>query len=156
MRIFTIKSNNSDIVLAYMAGIIDGEGSITITDCTKKQSRTFFTTSLGISTTDKVLIDWVVDKFGGWNSSYTPKQTPKNSRKKVYRWQITGENLETLLKLVYPYIVIKKQEIEIMLAMRKTFTKSSKVISPEIIELRKKYTTQIKKIHCRNYNNSKK
>lgn len=90
-------------------------------------------------------------------SEYTPKQTPKNARKKVYRWQVTGKNLETMLNLVYPYIVIKKREIEIMLAMRKTYKGRGHgfKISPEVLDLRKQYAAELASLHCRNYNNKK-
>lgn len=140
-------------VLAYMAGIIDGEGSITITDCSEKQGRSFFTTSLGISSTDEVLIDWIIDNFGGWKGEYTPKQLPANSRKRVYRWQITGKNLEAILTLVYPHLVIKKREADIMFKMRETYhmLKPQQPITDEIVELRKKYTKELRNIHCRNY-----
>jgi hypothetical protein len=144
--------------LAYFAGIVDGEGSITITDSSHAQGRCFFSTSLGITSTDKVLIDWVVKTFGGWESCYTPKQTPLNSRKKVYRWQITGENLETMLNLILPYLIIKQQEAEIMLKMRKTFNGATGGVplGSAIIDLRKQYCLELKTLHCRAYNNHKK
>jgi len=158
-KIIDKNKKHSESVLGYFAGIIDGEGSITITDSTHTQKRSFFTTSLGISSTDKILIDWIIKEFGGWQSEYTPKQTPKNSRKKVYRWQITGENLETILNLVYPYVVIKKREIEVMFKMRKTYNLvkgGSQKVPEEITKLRQKYTKELSSLHCRNYNNHKK
>ena len=147
----------SEASLGYIAGIIDGEGSLTICNCSKTQGRAFFTTSLNVSSTDKILIDWIVEQFGGWQGEYTPKQTPKNSRKKVYRWAATGKNLEVILRLAYPYVVIKKREIEVMLAMRKTFKGRGLVnkLSPETIALRKKYSDELKSLHCRNYKNKK-
>jgi hypothetical protein len=157
MKIIDPDKNYLATDLAYMAGIVDGEGSITITDCSRTQGRTFFSTSLGVVSTDKPLIDWIICVFGGHMGSYTPKQTPKNSRKKVYRWQVTGKNLETVLNLIYPYVVIKKREIEVMLAMRKTYNARgfcSKVDS-EMLALRKQYTAELASLHCRNYNNKK-
>lgn len=139
--------------LGYMAGIIDGEGSISVTDLSVKYNRSFFTTSVGVTSTDEIMIDWIVDVFGGWKSEYTPKQTPANSRKKVYRWQITGKNLEVFLSLIEDYVVVKKEEIRIMLKIRSTFGKSygGKKVSSEINKQRRDCAKRLKEIHCRGY-----
>jgi len=136
--------------LAYMAGIIDGEGALTITSI-KNEKRQIFQTSIGVSSTDKILIDWIVEVFGGWQKEYTPKQTPKNSRKKVYRWQITGTNIDVFLSLIKPYILIKRREVELLELNRKTFSKNPgfRGVTPENVSLRKKYANELQKIHCR-------
>jgi len=100
--------------------------------------------------------------FGGLMGEYTPKQLPKISRSQVYYWQCTGDRLTHLCELILPYMVIKKQEVELMLKMRATFTgvakKGKQGIQrncPETLQLRQAYMDQLRAFHIRNYSNKK-
>lgn len=154
MKIIDKDKNYSIAQLAYAAGIIDGEGALTIT-AIENEKRKIFQSAVGVSSTDEILIDWILDVFGGWKKAYTPKQTPVNSRKKVYRWQITGKNLDIFIALIDPYIVIKKREIELLKLYRKTSQKNvgGGGLPQETIDLRKKYAAELHKIHCRGSRN---
>ena len=151
--------------IAYLAGIIDGEGSISISDSRKTQKKMHFTTQLAVSSTDEVLLKWIVENFGGCYKTYTPKQLPQNARKNVYKWQVSGDRLVPILNLVLPYLVIKTREAEVMIEMRSTFGKDCKnyvthkgasnphpVLKEGILEKRLKCIAELKKLHCRNYN----
>ena len=153
MKLIDINKHYKQWQLGYFAGIIDGEGCISVSDLSKKFGRSFFSCSVSLSSTDEVLIDWIIDIFGGWKGKYTPRQTPLNSRKKIYRWQITGKNLETVLFLIKPYLVIKKQEAEVMLKIRSTFgiTKGGCEIPNKIHRLRTQLALELGNLHCRNY-----
>ena len=155
----------NEIKLAYLAGIIDGEGSISISDNRKTQKKMHFTTQLSITSTDEILLKWITTNFGGKYSSYTPKQLAKNTRKNAYKWQVSGKMLATLLNSVLPYLVIKTREAEVMIEMRSTFHKDCKlyvkykgasnahpVLKEGILEKRLKCIAELKKLHCRNYN----
>jgi len=160
-----IEPKNSDLVLAYFAGIVDGEGSITISDCRASQKKMHFTTQFDLSSTDMVLIEWTIKHFGGKYRKYTPAQYSSKSRKTVYKYSATGKRLEYILRAVMPFLVIKKREAEIMLEMRSTFHKDCKDyvktkggnnfhprLKEGILEKRLKCIAELKKLHCRNYN----
>lgn len=148
--------------LAYLAGIIDGEGSIYIGcySSNKKTGMPHYQTVINICNTEESLIDWLVLNFGGSRRSYTPNQTPKNSRRKVYSWNVWSKSLEEICQAIFPYIVIKKRELEIMIAIRKTFipkipTKTfGQPKTPEdILALRRSLYLELKSLHNRNYHN---
>ena len=65
--------------LAYLAGIIDGEGSIYIGNfsCNKKTKVPYYQTNIQVTNTDKTLIDWLFDIFGGLVTTRTKKQMPR-------------------------------------------------------------------------------
>lgn len=108
---------------AYFAGIIDGEGSLTIGSYAQTAKGTpTFNSALGISNTEEALIDWVVARFGGAKMTYTRSQTPKNARRTVYRWQVTGHKLLAICQAVLPYSVIKKRQLEIMIEFQKSYS----------------------------------
>ena len=78
-----IKKDYTIAQLAYLAGIIDGEGCFVI-GCyafSKKTGVPHFHTTVQVTSTDRILIEWLVDNFGGKVAAYTPKQTPTNSRR---------------------------------------------------------------------------
>lgn len=157
MRNYTI------VQLAYLAGIIDGEGSIYIGNfsCNPKNGTPYYQTNMEVTNTDKALIDWLIENIGGRMNAYTAKQTPKNSRRAVYRWIVSGELLTQLCHLLLPYLIIKKRQCEIMIKMRETFerpvaAKGSQGVTPledDTLTLRKKYFDEIRSLHCRNYSN---
>jgi len=162
--------NNANILkeytptdLAYLAGIIDGEGSIYIGNFSSnaKTGTLHYQTNMEVTNTDENLIKWLHLTFGGRVNKYTHKQTPKNSRRPVYRWIVSGELLSHLCPRILPYLVIKIKQCEIMIEMRKTFngtgaTKGKsgcQAVSLETLLLRKSYFDQIRILHCRNYDN---
>jgi hypothetical protein len=147
---------------AYMAGIIDGEGTLFIGNYGNKdkiRGTGFFQTVIAVTTTDKCLNEWIYSVFGGWRGEYTPKQRAKNCKGPVYRWNCTGDRLTHLCEIMLPYLVIKKDQAEILLEMRKTYHGSEYAfgkqgvqhISDEIINKRLALMDQLKRLHCRNH-----
>lgn len=147
------------IHLAYLAGIIDGEGCIHIGYYfNKSQNISTYHTLIQITSTDIALIKWLEENFGGKTSIYTKAQTPKNSTLKPYTWKITGDNLTHICRLVLPYMISKKDQIEIMLKMRETFhdqhepKKGQQGIQPmsqDLINYRHSLMSQLRSLHCR-------
>lgn len=118
-----------------------------------------------VSSTDKILIDWIFGKCGGTVSDYKPSQLAKNCRKHVYRWQMTSDRLKDILNQVLPYFVIKRRQAEILIEFRnhvdewKAFSKEkgmNRSFPQHVLNYRESLFLELKSIHCRNYNNSKK
>jgi len=155
---FTPKEYNP-LHLAYLAGIIDGEGCIHIGYYfNKSQNRSTYHTLIQITSTDKPLIEWLSVHFGGKAALYTKAQTPKNSRQTPYTWKITGDELTHICRLVLPYMISKKDQIEIMLKMRATFhdqhepRKGQQGIQPmsqELIDYRHSLMSDLRALYCR-------
>lgn len=154
--------NHEPVKLAYLAGIIDGEGTIYIGRVTRKRKcgiKVHYQTVMQVSNTDKCLIEWLKEHFGGTMSQYTPGQLPKNSRMHVYSWKITHE-LENICNAILPYLVTKKKQAEIMIKMRSTYDpifsdrkKISKALPAETMELRERLCQELKSLHIRNLKN---
>lgn len=149
--------------IAYLAGIIDGEGSIYIGNFShnKKTGTPYYQTNIEVTNTDENLINWLMINIGGRRNTYTFKQTPKNSRRTVYRWIVAGELLTHLCHLLLPYLIIKKRQCQIMIEMRKTFEGTgiirgqfgSRFVDETILITRKKLFEEMRSLHCRNYEN---
>ena len=157
-----IRKDYTIAQLAYLAGIIDGEGTLFIGNYGNKdkiRGTGFFQTIMAVTTTDRCLILWLYENFGGWKSEYTPKQRAENCKGPVYSWKCTGDRLTHLCELIWPYLVIKQKQAAILLEMRKTYFCSEyqpgkqgvQRISEELINRRLELMDQLKKLHCRNH-----
>lgn len=152
----------NDVTSAYLAGIIDGEGSIYIGAYSRNKTTgvPHYQTNIEVTNTSEALIDWLVENIGGRKFSYTAAQMAKNCRKQVFRWTAQGESVLHICYYIKPYLIIKKKQCEIMIDMRLTFAHTgiaknrfgSRGVPAEIQEQRHKYWQEIKALHCRNYN----
>lgn len=145
--------------LAYLAGLIDGEGCFIIGAYAKnpKTGTPHFHTTIQLSSVDECVIDWLVENFGGKKSFYTAKQTPKNSRRAVFRWTIWSDHVKHVCQVILPYLVIKKNQAEIMIQMRDTFEKTrmkkgqqgTQPIDKDVLDIRHKLFLKLKSLHIR-------
>lgn len=160
------RKNYTIAEIAYLAGIIDGEGSIYIGNFSSnpKTGAKYYQTNIEVSNTDKTLIDWLIATFGGLVTQYTEKQTPINSRKEVWRWTASGDRVTHICELIYPYLICKRRQCEIMLKMRATYTGNGKGLShkgksgvqphsKELLDHRQTLMNEMRSLHCRNYSN---
>ena len=103
---------------SYLAGIFDGEGCAHIAKINSYTNQdgspqTGYRLDVHITNTSIDLVKWLVERFGG--VYYTIDM--KNPNWKVaYRWQPKGKKNKELLFLgILPYLVIKKEVIQICL-----------------------------------------
>lgn len=114
--------SNTD--LAYLAGIIDGEGTIFIQRRMDNGTWTYWS-RMQVVNTYKPLIEWIYSTFGGL--MYTVNRSkPNRIRKTQYQWYTRISLVDVLIPKVYPYLINKKQHAEIFMEFRKTFTHGSK------------------------------
>ncbi|KKL85843.1 hypothetical protein LCGC14_1950690 [marine sediment metagenome] len=99
-----------EIELAYMAGTIDGEGSIMIVkQCESTRKNPCYVLSLSFVSTDKILAEWAQDRFGG---NVIVCKTNNKKWKTAYRWQIRSGGALMILESILPFLIIKKEKAE--------------------------------------------
>lgn len=129
--------------LAYMAGIIDGEGCFWIGEIPKKNGDGYTTAHyrgvLKIDNTDKRLLDWMDTVFSGTSSARCRSTSSRKFERTIFTWTATGDRLLDLCEQVIPYLVIKKEHCQNMINFRKTYTNKlgSNKLSDEQIEARR-------------------
>lgn len=149
---------------AYLAGLMDGEGTFFIGNYgnkDKNRGNGFFQTVLKVTSTDKCICEWLFHTFGGWHNEYTPAQRAKNCKGPVFSWACTGDRLTHLCETMLPYLVAKRDQAIILLEMRKTYQSSEYIKGkkgvqsvPDHIHTRRlDLMSQLKSLHCRNYSN---
>ena len=96
--------------LAYMAGIVDGEGCIAIDRFTNKNLPSYcYRLKLRVTNTNHWLIEQLRFSFGGNIKTIKPKGKEKES----WEWYLAGERASFCLKLLLQYLCIKRPQAEL-------------------------------------------
>lgn len=102
------------ILYAYLAGIIDGEGTIRIGkgQPKEKHQQTKYYASISIGMSGKKVIELVAKEFGSKMRIY--KECVSN-RKIIYRWGTSGNKVvPQILNKIMPYLIEKKKQAELV------------------------------------------
>jgi hypothetical protein len=101
--------------LAYTAGLFDGEGSIVI-GCGKRPDRRApqYWLQVGITNTDREIIDWLLATFGGHvsDNSHAPS---RRRQRPCWAWRVMSNEAATFLESILPYLRIKREQALIAL-----------------------------------------
>lgn len=149
--------NRTPTQIAYLAGLIDGEGCFYIGHVKQGQYGNGYQwhSMLKITSCDEELIIWLEQTFGGSKDSryrYTSKQA---FTRPVYNWQATGEMLDYLLPQVFPYLIIKAKQCDVMMRYRRTcINTGSKRLSEEVTNQRLELHKEIRQYNSRFHNHA--
>ena len=98
----------------YLAGIIDGEGSLYV----RKEYEGSTHTVIRVRITDEKLSKWIHAKTGiGAVHSYQPNQRRKDglAKKRVWEWAVLNRaDVEAFLNKIEPWLIIKKESAYIL------------------------------------------
>lgn len=133
-------------ILAYTAGLFDGEGHLSIERQRANGSnrkKDYFTLRLVIVNTNFEVITWLINNFQG-NSTKSKKL---EGRKQCYKFVIFGEKLFKIITDIYPYLIIKKPIVDIALKFRETVGKTGWNVSDETLAYRQELWSQAKIIN---------
>lgn len=104
-------------VAAYLAGLVDGEGSIQINPSTRGKSK-YWVLTIQISSSAEGYLQSLRDTTLGFGSitSWQPKR--KDSRRS-WNWRFYGAEAEAVLEDISPYLRLKKPQAELALRFRR-------------------------------------
>lgn len=141
--------------IAYMAGIVDGEGCFFISKVPKKDGDGYISEHyrgiLKIDNTDKKLLDWIDSVFSGTASARCRTTSSKQFERTIFTWTATGDRLLDLCEQILPYLIIKKENCENMIKFRKSYTGrlGSNKVSPESLAIRQECLETNRKLNSR-------
>jgi len=90
---------HSEVKLAYMAGIIDGEGSVMLSHSSNPKYRAPI---VSVSSTSYEILDWIKTNFGGHICSH---KTYNEKHKSHWSWRLSNNVCIEILSLILPYMV---------------------------------------------------
>lgn len=94
---------------AYLAGLVDGEGTISI----YLNQRGYYITHTSITLTSEDLILWLQETFDG--NVHHIKNDRKAEHQERWKWQISSTLMRTHLPSMLPYLRLKRRHAEIAL-----------------------------------------
>jgi hypothetical protein len=141
--------------LAYMAGIVDGEGCFWIGKIPKKVGDGYvgehYRGLLKIDNTDSKLPEWIDEVFSGTASARCRSTSSRKFEREIFTWNATGDRLLDLCEQILPYLVIKKAHCENMIKFRKSYQgiTSGKAIPEDILQMRQECLEVSRKLNSR-------
>lgn len=98
-------------MLAYAAGIIDGEGCITASWSNRKR-HVYPSIQVGMSVKGEPIIQWLHRIFGGKIYRYERKSARATRHSAEIKWAAFGPEAVSILKKVIPALILKKNQAE--------------------------------------------
>ena len=101
---------------AYTAGIIDGEGSISLVVHTSRRTKSGRPATspkllIQVSMTSYEVINWLVETWGVGNAYLFPKREAHH--KQAWSWRVRGAPAAEILTQILPYMKAKKPQAEL-------------------------------------------
>ncbi|MBL7167025.1 MAG: hypothetical protein ISS55_11200 [Dehalococcoidales bacterium] len=113
--------------LAYIAGIVDGEGYIGITADGKKfkHGRQNLRLRVTVTNTSEWLCQYLKFRFGGGKillRTLSPNHRP------CWQWQVDYQKAGDFLKLILPYLHLKKPQAELAIKFQEAKGRSTRAL----------------------------
>ena len=101
---------------AYLAGILDGEGCVSVAWREGK----YLTPTIQVTNTNTILLDWLHDRYGG---SVRGRPDARLNRKPSFCWTVCGQKALAVLKDARSYLLLKTEQADILLTLPRQSTK---------------------------------
>lgn len=136
---------------AYAAGLVDGEGSIRITSRGKNGGVAFrqgqYTLMVEMVNTDKQMIEWMVERFGGSVSHFV--ESVEQNRKAKWHWRVSANKALYVLDAVWPYIRTKKRQAKLGRRFQRYAQYTGRAATPKIQALHERFYQEFRVLNKR-------
>lgn len=140
----------TDIEKAYIAGIIDGEGTICIQKQYRKAKRYggrhAYTLHVAVEMGCKEVPEYLIQKvgFGSLQSRIRP-----GYKREMFTWRVTGRNAIKFLEQIRCYLILKNREADIAMAFQGTMVYQNRWhrVPEKIMELREQFYLGLRELH---------
>ena len=107
------------INLAYLAGVLDSDGSFSIAVDTWRVrnlgGNPSFQEIIAIGQCDQQALDLAYELFGGGRRSQKPRGP---NRRTMFYWQVTNKKAIAVVRALLPFLRIKRRQAEVLLKLR--------------------------------------
>ena len=117
--------------IAYLAGIVDGEGTISVHKTHGNRKNTNAVPYVSISNTNEALIKWIRSRVGGILRTRKPC---KSHYKIAYDLRFYYNRALDLITLIYPYLIVKRNQAHLLLTKYKECTPRNGKYTKKVLE----------------------
>lgn len=128
---------------AYLAGIVDGEGTVTLTKHHRNETPT---PSVSVANNSLELLEWIKSLAGG---TIVSKRKRKAHHNNSYAWTIRMDKAIELLKEIKQYLIVKKPQADLIIQKYKSVTHRAGKYTPEMLEKKMRLVAAIRKLNKR-------
>lgn len=125
-----------EVEKAYIAGIVDGEGTVTLTRHHRNQTPS---PHVSVANNDLELLEWIKSKVGGIIVSKKKRLAHHNNS---YAWSVRQDKAIQFLKEIQRYLIVKEKQARLIVTEYKAVTHRAGKYSP--VMLKKKNALVIK------------
>lgn len=125
----------TDIELGWTAGIIDGEGTISLGKSHQLQ--------VAVGSCTRIITKTLYDLWGGSEWQLKRKTVVGKS---IYRWQMTGKEARSFLIRILFHLILKADQATLAIAFGSTLGTPGKRISSEIRAEREELANEIREL----------
>lgn len=113
---------------AYIAGIIDGEGCISVRCCEGRKRKTsrYYYSSVSVEMASKEIIDFIQELYEGKIYHRKSRNRTGVTDMTMWTWRLNGKEAANFLKTIYPFLVQKKKEAEVLIDFSETIMNNRK------------------------------
>jgi hypothetical protein len=113
---------NQSQINAYAAGLIDGEGCISIAGYKNKTGNTYAARiDVGMSSKARPVLAWLQQHFGG---SIRKTRDQSERWEEAYAWAVFGKGAHTFLLAVQPYLILKAEQARLAVRLQEMIAES--------------------------------
>lgn len=136
----------TEIELAYIAGILDGEGTLVIGKHSKRENRCeAYRGYMAIANTHIPLLEYIQSRIGG--KIHPQKKRYKDGICDCYTLSYSANKTRDILPKLLAYLVVKKDQAEVLLAFfERQAGNASAPISSELLEFYEECRVKIKRL----------
>jgi len=128
---------------AYIAGIVDGEGTVTLMKHHKNETPIPF---VSVANNNLKLLQWIKQRCGGLIVS---KKKYKPQHNDSFAWSVRQDRALRFLKEIVKYLIIKKPQATLILKKYKVVTHRAGKYTPKMFSDKMKLVAKIRELNQR-------
>ena len=132
-----------EVEKAYIAGIIDGEGTVSLIKHHRNETPAPL---VSVANNKLELLQWIKKRVGG---TIINKRKNKPYHDNSYAWSLRFDSALNFLKLIKKYLILKLPQTELILKNYKAVTKRSGKYTLEALNNKMKLVTRIRELNQR-------
>ena len=132
-----------DTEKAYLAGIIDGEGTVTLSRRKPNQTPS---PNVSVSNSNLPMLRWIKNNVGGCIST---KKRYQSHHRQTYVWALSYDKALSLLRKIEKYLIIKKPQAKLILEEYKASTIRTGKYTKELLKKKMKLVARIRELNQR-------
>jgi len=142
----------SKLTSAYLAGVVDSDGYIGLLKVKKGNKKHwgssrdyYYCPVVKVAMTNKEFIEWLKTSFGG---NFETRKEHGNARES-YCWTLRKALVEEFLHILYPYLMIKRKQAEVIFKYKNLNNGAGNPVSDENHNKRDLLYTEIRSLNKR-------